>query len=117
MDGFAGARTRPVGDSECRHRQRRSDRCRRDQRDRRRLADSGSNVNDNKALVILVGRRRARRGSNPLAASLAGDRPMYAAARDRARRQPRMYLTYEADTAPLEGRGHDLAAALPTVSS
>ena len=72
-------------------------------------ADSGSNVNDNKALVSWS-TDGGTTWSNPLTASLAGDRPLYAAPAI-APGGNRMYLTYEADTAPW--RGADMTSPRP----
>src|SRR5262249_15127375 len=58
-------------------------------------ADSGSTVNDNKALVSWS-TDGGMNWSTPMTASLAGDRPIYAAPAI-APGGDRMYLTYEAD--------------------
>ena len=72
-------------------------------------ADGGSNVNDNKALVSWS-TDGGTTWSNPLTASLAGDRPLYAAPAI-APGGNRVYLIYEADTAPW--RGADMTSPRP----
>jgi hypothetical protein len=72
-------------------------------------ADSGSNVNDNRALVSWSSNGGGT-WSAPVTASLPGDRPLYAAPAI-SPTGDRVYLTYEADTAPW--RGADMTSPRP----
>jgi hypothetical protein len=72
-------------------------------------ADGGSNINDNKA-VLSWSQDGGSTWSSPLTVSLAGDRPLYAAPAI-SPAGDRIYVVYEADTAPW--RGADMASPRP----
>ena len=72
-------------------------------------ADGGSNVNDNKALLSWSLNGGAL-WSNPMTVSLPGDRPLYAAPAI-SPIGDRLYVIYEADTAPW--RAADMASPRP----
>jgi hypothetical protein len=72
-------------------------------------ADGGSNVNDNKALLSWS-RNGGDTWSEPMVVSLPGDRPLYAAPAI-APTGDRIYVVYEADTAPW--RGADMTSPRP----
>ena len=72
-------------------------------------ADGGSNINDNKALLSWS-QNGGSTWSSPVTVSLAGDRPLYAAPAI-APAGDRIYIVYEADTAPW--RGADMTSPRP----
>jgi hypothetical protein len=72
-------------------------------------ADGGADVNANKTLLIWS-RNGGDTWSDPVTVSLAGDRPLYAAPAI-APGGDRMYVVYEADTAPW--RGADMTLPRP----